>query len=313
VRAHCRLESGVASNEVTLAAKVALLPDVGAAWAEGEISRAHASVLASAVTPVRVDALRECVDSLLDVARVSHPKALRPWVDYINGAIDGDDGATKARAQHERRGLYLSETLDGMWRVDGSAEPVEGRELDACLRAEMKRARRAGDSRSKPQQRWDALLHLVRAGARHRGEQRRGGLAYHLDLSEIDRRTGSTDLSDLIRAEAKQPTGLARATLERLACDASIRRVITDGPSQILDVGRAKRAPSAALWAALVARDGTCRCGRPPEDCEAHHIVPWPNGPTNLDNLELRCVYECHWQAHEGQYGPRSNWGKDPP
>jgi hypothetical protein len=92
-----------------------------------------------------------------------------------------------------------------MWRLDGSAEPVEGNELDACLRAEMKRSKRAGDTRSKPQQRWDALL------------------------------------------------------------------------------------------------------------CEAHHIVAWPDGPTDLDNLTLPCIYECHWHAHEGQYGPRSNWGKDPP
>jgi hypothetical protein len=314
VRAHCRVSPGVASYDVSLAAKVRELPEVEAAWADGEISRGHASMIATAATPGRVEALRELSGSLLEVARVSHPKELRPWVDYINGAIDGDDGAERARAQHERRGLYVAETLDGMWRVDGSGEPVQGKELDACLRAEMKRAHRAGDTRSRPQQRWDALFTLVKAGSEHRGTNRRGGLTYQLDISEIDRRTGSTDLGDQIRAEAKQPTGLSRATLEQLACDAGIRRVITDGPSQVLDVGFATRTVSPSTWTALVARDGGCtRCRRPPEDCEAHHIVPWPEGPTTLDNLKLLCVYECHWDEHVEQYGPRSNWGKDPP
>lgn len=54
----------------------------------------------------------------------------------------------------------------------------------------------------------------------------------------------------------------------------------------------------AALWAALVLRDGHCRfpgCDRPPEWCEAHHIVHWSEGgETSLWNSLLGCTRHHH-------------------
>jgi hypothetical protein len=54
----------------------------------------------------------------------------------------------------------------------------------------------------------------------------------------------------------------------------------------------------APLFAALVVRDGHCRfgdCDRPPQWCEAHHIVPVAeNGPTCMDNLVLACSRHHH-------------------
>ncbi len=50
---------------------------------------------------------------------------------------------------------------------------------------------------------------------------------------------------------------------------------------------------SAALRRALVVRDGGCAylgCDRPPNWCDAHHIVPWAKGgATRLANLMLLC------------------------
>ena len=88
-----------------------------------------------------------------------------------------------------------------------------------------------------------------------------------------------------------------------------LSRVITDGPSQILDVGRATRVVNTALWNALVVRDQHCQwagCTMPPGFCEAHHIVYWTNGgPTNLANLKLLCWYH-HRQTHAHD-PPRNN------
>ena len=103
------------------------------------------------------------------------------------------------------------------------------------------------------------------------------------------------------------------ATLRRIACDARIARVITDGRSQPLDVGRAIRTVTAAQWRALVARDGGCThpgCDRPPGWCEAHHIEHWADGgTTTLDNLKLYCDRH-HRDAHAHDDQPA---GPDPP
>jgi hypothetical protein len=114
-----------------------------------------------------------------------------------------------------------------------------------------------------------------------------------IDLAAL---TGApTDLASALRAERQGQRFLSPATLERLACDCDVSRVITQGRSEILDVGRTTRAISPALWKALVVRDHHCRapaCQQPPERCEAHHIRPWSQGGrTELANLELLCWY----------------------
>jgi hypothetical protein len=91
------------------------------------------------------------------------------------------------------------------------------------------------------------------------------------------------------RSDGTHVGPLSAAALEYFTCDCSVSRIVMRGPSEVLDVGRATRTISAALWKALVARDGGCKvpgCGRPPAWCEAHHIVHWAQGGlTNLDNL----------------------------
>jgi len=93
---------------------------------------------------------------------------------------------------------------------------------------------------------------------------------------------------------------VSQATLERILCDCDVSRVVMNGASQVLDVGRARRTPTPAQWKALVARDQGCvGCGAPSWMCQSHHIQHWTkNGPTNLANLELRCI-PCHRKAHE--------------
>jgi hypothetical protein len=83
--------------------------------------------------------------------------------------------------------------------------------------------------------------------------------------------------------------------------------VITDGPSQVIDVGRQTKVIPKALWRALVARDGGCvapGCDRPPGWCDVHHKWHWiDGGPTNADNCELRCRRH-HRAVHEGGPAP---------
>jgi hypothetical protein len=119
-----------------------------------------------------------------------------------------------------------------------------------------------------------------------------------VDLSELEEAT--PDLVSKARIEAAHVGRLSRSTVEQLLCDCALSRIITDGPSEVLDVGRASRTATPAQWRALVARDRHCTapgCRREPRFCQAHHIVPWPKGGrTDLSNLTLLCWY--HHRLH---------------
>ncbi|MDP9299060.1 MAG: HNH endonuclease [Actinomycetota bacterium] len=82
-------------------------------------------------------------------------------------------------------------------------------------------------------------------------------------------------------------------TARRLACDASVMRVVMSGRSEPLDVGRRTSVVSPAIRRAVIVRDRRCRfpgCDRPHTWCDAHHVVHWADGgPTALPNLVLLC------------------------
>jgi hypothetical protein len=98
--------------------------------------------------------------------------------------------------------------------------------------------------------------------------------------------------------------------VRRLACDAEIIPVVLGTQSEILDLGRAHRLVTPAIWQALVVRDGHCTfpaCRRPPLMCHAHHIHHWLNGgETKLDNLALLCGHH-HRVIHNTPWEIRLN------
>jgi hypothetical protein len=98
---------------------------------------------------------------------------------------------------------------------------------------------------------------------------------------------------------------LSASAVRRLCCDADIIPAVLGSASEVLDVGRQQRLVTAALWKALVARDGHCRfhgCTRPPMMSHAHHIVHWVDGgPTSLENMILLCGHH-HRLIHAGPW-----------
>jgi uncharacterized protein DUF222/HNH endonuclease len=86
---------------------------------------------------------------------------------------------------------------------------------------------------------------------------------------------------------------VAPSTLRRLACDASVMRVVLAGGSEPLDVGRRSKVVPPAMRRAVIVRDRGCRfpgCDRPHPWCDAHHVVHWADGGTTAaQNLLLLC------------------------
>ncbi|HEY3199340.1 MAG TPA: DUF222 domain-containing protein [Actinomycetes bacterium] len=94
----------------------------------------------------------------------------------------------------------------------------------------------------------------------------------------------------------------------RICCDAMITRVVTDGASQPLDVGRLTRVVPAGMRRALLVRDRHCQypgCDTPGQWCDAHHLDHWAlGGATKLANLVLLCPYH-HTRLHLSGHWPR--------
>jgi hypothetical protein len=92
-------------------------------------------------------------------------------------------------------------------------------------------------------------------------------------------------------------------TVQRLACDGTITRVVLGPESVVIDVGRARRVVAGPTRRALNARDGHCKwphCDRPASWSDAHHVIHWiKGGETDLSNMVLLC-HRHHWMAHEG-------------
>jgi hypothetical protein len=104
------------------------------------------------------------------------------------------------------------------------------------------------------------------------------------------------------RAETTTGITLPMGTIQRLACDAFLCRVILDADSQQIDLGRAVRTFTFEQRKAMFIRDGGCTfpgCSRSAADCEAHHFPPWEEGGlTNMRDGTLACLAH-HRLVHE--------------
>jgi hypothetical protein len=114
---------------------------------------------------------------------------------------------------------------------------------------------------------------------------------------------------------------LSAGATRRLACDAELIPAVLGSEGQVLDVGRARRLVTPAIWTALIVRDEHCAfpgCSRLPLACDAHHITNWADGgETSLDNMIMLCrhhhvlTHQSPWTVRIDEVTRRPVW--DPP
>ena len=142
-----------------------------------------------------------------------------------------------------------------------------------------------------------------------------------LVLTPVDRlaedvcSSSTAHLAQLLWRTARGPVSLSDAAVQRLACDATLRQVLTgssearDGTSDLADghdvlgVAAPTETIPTRVRAALWARDAGCRfpgCKAPAQWTDGHH-VRWGSkgGPTTIENLVLLCRRH-HRAVHEG-------------
>ena len=141
------------------------LTETAQAVCDGELSVAHAQVLASGTHSLPDHVTVEAEPVLVEAARRLDPTRLRRLLGHLLQVADPDGADRDRERRHQRRGLWLAPTFEGMVAVDGLLEPEAGQTLLAALEP-LARPADAHDARSGRQRNADALTELARRGPR---------------------------------------------------------------------------------------------------------------------------------------------------
>jgi Domain of unknown function (DUF222) len=163
LRNRLRLGASAATSAVRTARALfrGPLTQTAQALCAGELSPAHAAVLAHGTheLPTQVAAKAEPV--LVDAARRVDPPWLRRLVTHLQQAADPEGADAQAQRRHQRRGFWVAPTWEGMVALQGLLDPEAGQSLLAALEP-LARPANADDARSGPQRRADARTELAR-------------------------------------------------------------------------------------------------------------------------------------------------------
>jgi hypothetical protein len=312
-RAH-RVAPGLARGDVRVARALERMPATRRALQEAQISLSAARVLAG-VREADPAAFARSEPELVEAARIHSTGNLQRVAAYWREAVEQKAGADPEEKLRARRRLHASVTFMGMVRLDGDLDPETGETLLTALRAVLDAEARStsDEDRSPAQRRADALGEICRQWLEAPDRPSVAGERPHVTVTvgaeslRGDRSVEAGRDPAEAGADPGDPVGTAAAgsaeldhvgpvpatTARRLACDASVMRVVLAGRSEPLDVGRRTKVVPPSLRRAVIVRDRGCRfpgCDRPHTWCDAHHVVHWADGgPTALPNLVLLC------------------------
>jgi hypothetical protein len=275
---------------------------IGAALADHQITVPHLTALSRVMSKHRAPLLAEHATTLVAQARDltvrDFTTVMRRWASLAD-----DHLATDAHEQQwERRHLYAATTLDGWVEGRFRLDPLGGQSflnrLDQVAPPDP--ADTPEGPRTLAQRRADALIELTESTNDGRGTPT--NLNVVVDLPTL---TGDPAEVVAARCDLEGVGPITRDTLEQVACCATVTRHVTNGPSVVLDLGRAVRVATPAQKRALAVRDRHCRfpsCDRVPAWCDAHHIVSWlDDGETSVENMVLLCrrhhtlIHQTRW------------------
>ncbi len=301
IRQECRMTAHAAITAVQVGQLEPELPASIDAFVEGRIGLAHLGLLADTAefaarcpTPQRFDERL-----LLPAAEHDTVARFRTRCYHAEHAMHAKSCVAAQADSVDWRRLRLRSGDGGSLTITGSLDAEGGGLLRAALEP---LARRSGpdEYRGRAQRLADALVERA---------------AHRLDRGEIPARASqrshlqATTTLETLRglagapgAELESGAPIPDEAVKRLACDATITRVLLNAESAVIDVGRSQRVVPGATRRALNVRDKGCRwprCDRPASWTAAHHIVHWVRGGrTDLNNLVLLC-HRHHWLVHE--------------
>jgi hypothetical protein len=292
IRHHCDMSRSAAGDRVVVGDEMPKLRSSVDAVAGREIGFAHLSLIAHTARAVRDSEIAQPLveEAVLARAMEMSVGAFRYFCEHARHAADPEGVNGEQVNAVEQRKLRFSNWDQSIVLVSGQLDAVGAAALRTAL---LPLARKHGryDYRHRDRRLADALVELAASKLQRPHLQVTTSLETLLGLS------GSP------AAELELAPPIPAKSVERLACDRSLTRVLLGPDSLVINVGRSKRIISGPQRRALVARDKHCRwpgCERPATYTEGHHLVHWSRGgPTDLANLVLLC-YRHHWLVHQG-------------
>ena len=287
-----------AHREAARVATLAALPAVAAAVASGSIGGPQVDAFGRALAKLDVDQQNELNDDELIGLASAIPidtfnRAMTRAVDEIRR----DHGATEARDKRERSSWKMwFDNETGMGHIHGEFDPERFEAIRDAIDAEVTRLANEGGG---------AKDHNLAAEAAH--GLITGGDAGKLRLPHInvvvDWRTFYYGPHPDSIMETSSGHPLPPAAIARLACDATVQRIVIDERGIPINVGRNRRTATDAQWQATRSIYRACAwegCDRPLSWCQLHHIQEWEHGgATDLNNLIPLCLHHHHL-VHEG-------------
>jgi hypothetical protein len=309
----CGIDIGTAREKVRVAHALERLPSIGAAMGRGELSYSKVRALTRVACPATEQVL-------LMVALHGTAHHVETVVRQFRRVQETAEMSREAR-QHAGRRLTYAYDDDGSLVIKARLPAETGAIVLAALEAAMSdlplpddrqrqldvsaETRRAGaaafldDSPAPSTRRADALGLLAESflkhGAAALSSGERNHVVVHVDSESLRARSAG-------RCELEHGPAVPLETARRLACDASVVRIVENDAGEPLDVGRKARSIPPALRRALQSRDQGCvfpGCTHR-RYVDGHHIRHWADGgETKLSNLVSLCRFH-HRAVHEG-------------
>jgi uncharacterized protein DUF222/HNH endonuclease len=298
IRHHCRMSSSAVWGSIAVGDHLGDLPRSVEAVESGEIGYAHLALMARTADALQGSSTAASFEEteLLEKAREFSVGRLWHFCHHLRHALDPEGFTAEQKRATEERSLKLSPCEDGALLIEGWLDSAGGAVLRSAIEP-LAQPRGDHDERCRERRNADALVEIV-------GHVEDTGTLPQRPHLQV------TASLDTLRGVAGAPAGdmeyslpVSAATVQRLACDGTISRVVLAPESVVIDVGRARRVVAGPSRRALDARDGHCKwphCDRPASWSDAHHVIHWARGgETDLSNMVLLC-HRHHWMAHEG-------------
>lgn len=290
------------------------LPNTCSALATGEISPAHATVIAKETAAAIRDGLPESAIFEIEQRAIAHAEFHTPGqvANQVRTSIariaPETFEETVARARDTRKVSCYTES-DGISTIVAILPAADAQivmnAIESFIRAATSNidAEPDSDPRSADMKRADALTAIANAY-----------LSSSADVVTPHRRPISVNVTiDLptLLGLAENPGQLAgygaipASVARELAADGKWKRFITDPQTgNLLDYGRQSYEPPQALIDFLIARDRTCRfpgCRRSAALSDIDHAQSWETGGrTSPDNLGALCRRHHRLKTHDG-------------
>ena len=273
-------------NRVALAQTLLTrLPQTMAALRQGVIDE-HKAGRVAAVTEVLSDELAaEVEQAVIPCAGECDPALLARRLRRTVHRVDPEGAAARAEAKRAMRQVRhdTDDDATGLLTIQGDVEHTQ-LAYDR-ITAIARQLKTAGDSRTLDQLRADVALDCL-AGKEFKHAKIHVWLTIPATAAlGVDQKPGHLAGYGWLPAQR----ALELAAQE----NATWQRILTDpATGQVLDVGRNRYRPPAALRDHLRAAYPTCvgpGCRQPAHRCDLDHLVPFPAGPTTSENMRPLC------------------------